>query len=274
MYELYFDNWTDFVNRADNGSSELQPSERLSRENGESYFFGTTCWTETMMLARQGWAEGAKKMQAKLDLFTSEIPAKKMVREYEMSRIGPGVPDLNRARMGHPEPWVMMKEYEVDDFEGSKIVKIAFNGTASGGVTTSELFSKGALIGALVDQLEKVGKRVEVLLMLSSKGQKNELRIKVMLKKAEDHLDIDRLAFGLAHGATLRRLGFSIYEQMPNAKREGWSSVGGYGYCTDWDEEGCVNIRSSDMRYLADEKSRMDWLKKQLADQGIDWTAD
>jgi hypothetical protein len=273
MHELYFDSWTEFIDKADKGVSELNPSERISRSNDTS-FTGTGSWEDAMRLARQGWAEGAKRMQANLDLVVSNIPAKKMVREFEMSRVGPGVFDFNRIRMGHPEPWIVMREYEVDDFEGSKIVKIAFNGTASAGVSTREMFNKGALIGALVDQLERAGKRVEVLLMLSSKGRKTEIRVKVMLKRAQDPLDVDRLAFGLAHASTLRRFGFSVYEQMPNAKNEGWSSMGGYGMCTDWDEEGCINVRSSDLKYANDEQTRMDWLKKQMADQGIDWNTD
>ena len=271
--KIVFKSWSEFVTQAVSGKCSLSNSQRTSRDTGNARFFGTETFEEAIELARVGWPEGAKKVKAKLDILRSAIPAKRMVKEVEMSRVGPGIIDMGRYKQGHPAPWVTWAEREEESVEAvdGKIITIAFNITASGGVSTDTMFRKGATIAALTDLLERSGKRVELILIDTSKGRYDSMTIQSTIKRPEDPLDIDRITFSIGHSATLRRLGFSIYEQQDNAARNGWTSAGNYGNCMDVNIPGAINIHSSDLRYFSEEASQLAWLKRNLADNGVEW---
>jgi hypothetical protein len=103
------------------------------------------------------------------------------------------------------------------------VVKIVANLAASGAVTPQSLFIRGAAIVAAIDILEALGRRVEAWVAhgsARSKGSDSQSHeTHVLVKRADQPLDVDRLAFAVAHPACLRRLCFSIMEQhghLPN----------------------------------------------------------
>ena len=267
-----YNSWTEFVDAAERLPSELAESERDSRSEG-SKFSGTSSFEECVRMARQGWPEGAKKVKAKLDLLNAAIPAKQVIKEVQMSRVGPGIIDMGRYKQGHPAPWVTWQDTQVESNESPNggIITIAFNITASGGVDKDTMFRKGATIAALTDLLERSGKHVELILLVTSKGYRDRLVVQACIKRAEDPLDIDRITFAVANASTLRRLGFSIYECQRNAHANGWHAASGYGYCVDETIEGAINIHSTDLRYFGDEAQQIAWLKKNLSEQGVEW---
>jgi hypothetical protein len=152
--------------------------------------------------------------------------------------------NIGRYVSGHPKPYMQKQqiEDETGDNKSGKIINIAFNMSASGEISGQEMFNKGATIAALIELLERAGKRVELKGRMSSTGHdkaKPNFRYQVMIKEAGEPIDVDRIAFALAHPGCLRRLGFSIMEQASEKIQRAigigeWGS--GYGMPTEWQE--------------------------------------
>lgn len=276
--EFKFNSWLDFVDQATNGHTDMTDQERASRRTEDRSWTHTKNFDEAAKLAREGWVEGANKLSASFK--TLDIHSKEVVRELKMSMVGPGTLDMNRYLMGHPESWVTWPEVEIESDRG--VVTILYNGTASAGVSAETMFRKGAIVCALIDLLEQAGRRVELILTLcterllfrSAKTGNPYINTEILVKAAQDPLDMDRVAFAVAHPSCLRRLGFSLWEQVDRELRQriGISDMGGYGRCKDINKEGAINVPSSDL--LERGEDYRGWLKKSLADYGIEWSGE
>lgn len=280
MHKIWeFDSWGAFVDQAEHGETDMPMVDRSSRKGNVDAWSDNwhgASWTEALKLARIGWPDGARKVKAKLDLLHAHLPSRVIRNEMQMQMVGPGTLDMHRYQIGHPEPWVTWQPKEVEtDIEG-QIVPILFNITSSAGVSTIAMFDKGATICALVDLLERTGKRVELILAMQTKVWDNSATVKVMVKKSNEPLDLDRVAYALAHASCFRRLGFSLWEQASAELRRliGIHQYGGYGRCSDIRQENSINILSSDLYSAYREADQFQWLKKQLATQGVDLQAD
>jgi len=277
-----FDSWTDFVDKAENGKSHLVGYNRYSRHDGRreyrtaGYWNGTKTFDEAVNLARRGWPEGAARLNAKLEVLTAHLPVHRKRKEFQMSVVGPGVLDMQRYLSGHPEPWIAYREVDELDVAGSgDIVPIVFNLSASCGVGTEEMFKKGSVICTLIDLLERVGKRVELMLVFGSQASYagNRIVIKVMVKRAQDPMDLDRITFALANSACFRRLGFSLLEQ---ASPELCQKVGvpnnGYGHPLHHTHTpDMLNIDPADLTNdFYNESKATQWLKDQLEKYGVE----
>lgn len=203
-----FDSFDAFVEQAISSKDKWAASR-----TGSEDFTGTKTFDDAVTLARNGWPDGTKKilaLRASMDgAVRSLVNARASTYSYDMS--GEFV-DVGRFLSGEPECFGI----EVQDFGNisAPIVKIVANIGASGCVSTDALFMRGASIVAAIDILESLGRRVEVWMAKGSKHySKKQHEIYVMLKQANQPLNIDRVAFAIAHPATLRRFCFSVMEQ-------------------------------------------------------------
>ncbi len=272
--EFNFATWTAFVDAAENGETDMAAEDRSSRSKKHRDWYMTNSMRAAVKLAREGWAEGAAKIKESLDVLYSAVPSKRFSQEISMAVTGPGTLDVGRYFEGHPEAWMVWQEKE--DERGSArgpVVTIAFNVSASSGVSGAEMIQKGGTIAALVDLLERSGRRVELVLTCgTNRGTGHAVRVTVMVKEANDILDIDRIAFALGHPSSLRRLGFSVWEQAPANVRKACAITleGGYGRCEDWDIPDALMIRSSDSS-SRNEAGRLAFLRQTLEAQGVKW---
>ncbi len=260
-----FADWFSFVKQAEMGKSILPDNQRDSRNTDRSDWYGAS-WEEALYLAKVGWQDGAKKIQLKMDLINTHIPAKRLVNELHMEQAGPGTIDMDRLRMGHPEPWIVWKPEE-KQVDGDKIVRIVFNASASAMVDTDAIFDKGALVVTLIDLLERSGKRVELVWAESSGYSDYGITTIVQLKNASDILDIDKLAYALCHPSALRRLQFSIMEQAPKQYLQKCGVPGGYGTPRTYKED-VLTIPSNAMPNSP--MLQLKWLRESLLVQGIE----
>lgn len=279
MFE--FETWGAFVDAAENGPTDMPMDRRASRESDGQGSYGHSwhgaSWVEALKLARIGWPEGANKVKAKLELMQAHLPSRSIRNEMKMQMVGPGTLDMQRYQQGHPEPWVTWQPQEYETDSEGQIVTVLFNISASSGVSVSAMFDKGAVICALVDLLERVGKRVELILADGGKSWDTTVGLKVIVKKANEPLDLDRIAFALAHASCLRRLGFSIWEQAPADTRRaiGIDKDRGYGAPANVTQDGAINILASSLYDESySEAKQFQWLKTQLATQGVDLKAE
>lgn len=180
-----------------------------SHAEGNKRFSGTNTYGEAVELATNGWADGTKKLnalRAELTAFVEKaVAAKSKSISYDVT--GDWL-DVGRYLNGEPE---VFGSYEAEGEQtAAKITKIVANVSAIGSVETQSIFSAGAAIYAAVDLLESLGHRVELWLGSGSTLHTGKrLQVLVKLKDASQPIDSDRLAFFVAHNASLRRIFFS-----------------------------------------------------------------
>ena len=227
-----FDSLGEFVDYVDTAPSPWKWPQVKKREKRE--FSGNVTYAETLELVRQGWPEGREKLAHDLHnmqgLATSALVP---VQAYDVSGY---LPDVPRAVSGMPD--CMFTEGE-DLRAHCPVVKIVVNISAPCSVDPESLSLKGAAVLSYIDKLEQQGHRCEVAAYLcgngckktNGKSEKLDTRVsfEVVLKRPNDPLDIDRMAFCLVHPAFMRILGLAWYETLPY--EEDFSN--GYGFPAD-----------------------------------------
>lgn len=223
-----YDDWLTHVAKPTPYGFAGSPS---SKNLGNESWAGTKTFAEAMDLARKGWPEGLAKVKAMAEQIWRVVgqEVKKLEFNYEVA--GDDV-DVGRFLTGEPEN--MMEYIEEPSVGRGKIVHIYVNTVASCGISQETMYNRGAAVLALVDALEKLGFSccVQTIDAISERwsGDKNILRYNVTLREAGEALDMDRLAFALAHASWLRRLIFSAMEQeSPELRRMFGIGMGAYG---------------------------------------------
>ena len=267
-----FDNWYDFVEMAETGETTMGLAERSANLGKDNWSGGS--FEKALRLARTGWAEGTELLADAIKAFEAIIPAKRLTTVTVMDITGPGVLDFGRWATGHPEAWMVQQETETTDLGAGKVIRIVYNITASSKVTTDQMMRKGATVVGLIDLLERSGRRVELDLVTGSQSHNSDghsIQTSVRVKDAGASLDIERIAYAIAHPSSLRRLGFAIMELIPlEARRScGISPGNGYGMPKDWTVEDAIYIPASDSRRFGTSAEQMIWIKEQLKAQGV-----
>jgi hypothetical protein len=151
-------------------------------------------------------------------------------------------------------------------------------GGASGKIAAACFWRRGAAIVALCDVLENSGVRCEVVLGFeNSPLKRNENDISkhgITIKRAEDALDLDLMAFALCHPATLRRLSFAVREGLPRDWRRKFGfgiGVTGYGRTETYKPDNAdadndiVVGRLLNESVWSNDGQMVEWIKKQVA---------
>lgn len=185
--------------------------EHSGHDVGRSDFYGTDTFEQAVALARTGWPEGAAKAAALrasiAGTINDLIAAKAAAYAYDVS--GQWV-DVGLHLSGEPECFGV--ETQDSSVLNQPVVKLVFNAAASAAVGSDSLIARGVAAVAAIDILEATGRRVEVWLVkggLRKRGTATNT-IRVLLKRADQPVDVDRVSFALACPACLRRLLFSI----------------------------------------------------------------
>jgi hypothetical protein len=200
-----------------------------ARQTHRSDWFGTDSWEHMTRLATEGWPEGCQQMAEivqKIDLATAGAV---MVPQPVWDVTGDFV-DVEAFIKGEPENMVRWEELETQ----KRVARIAFNISVSGAVSTEAIRWKGATVLALIDRLEAQGIRVELDLANPVKNWEKPISTHCLwynVKKADQPLHLDRLAFHLVNPSALRRLGFSAESAQPAeiVNRMGFYTGGCYG---------------------------------------------
>lgn len=162
--------------------------------------------------ARHGWPEGRAKM---VDAMAKARPSVSLPPAFTMDVAG-AYPDPAAAAAGAPDCMVSFDPVEV---RHKPIVRIAVNVWASGAYEPNEFTNYGAAVLSYIDAIESSGFRVELTMLCHCKMSrtKDTYSGRVMIKRAEEPLDIDRVAFCLTHPSMLRRLWFGHMQVAPGA---------------------------------------------------------
>lgn len=204
-----FETVNEFVRYAECATSNF--SDPPSRDTGRDEFFRTSRFEEAVCLASSGWKDGADRiagLRSGFEAFLSAaVDAKARSYGYDVS--GHYV-DVGRYLSGEPECFGVEAEY--GDQIGTRVVGIRLNACVSGSVSAEDITRRGLTVLLAVDLLESCGIRCEVLVSQSTEYCGTVQEANVPVKHARDPVDIDRLAFTIAHPSYFRRFGFAYCE--------------------------------------------------------------
>jgi len=222
-------------------------------------------------MARVGWPEGEQRVQRLSEAVSSKVQesltGSAWVRRVEGEEI-----DVAAYAHGQPDCWFQRVS---DDARRTVTIRACIG--VSSGISTEQLFHRGAAIVALVEALEMSGCGVHVVACKASGfGSDDKVRrvsAEIVLKEASQPIDRDRLAFVLCHNSSYRRLGFTLMENAPISVR---SKLGAYGTPMSFPvatDDGAT-IYLDKMLYgdnqWASVESAVAWVRQELIGQGIE----
>lgn len=230
---------------------------------------GGHSWEQCLRMAREGWPEGLKLVEAITAKF-EHITASKLMRPQVAYDVAGDCVDVGRYVTGEPENMMIWEEAEIEN--AGKIVRIEANLSASSGISAAQMAIRGAAVCALVDALEQCGKSVELTLCFATKGGRRRMEFYVPVKQAGEPLEMDRLAFMMAHAGMFRRIGFACLENAPEQWRQaiGVEVSGDYGIPASCKGAGTkADIVAPHMLLNGDAAACVQWVFQTLKEQGI-----
>ena len=227
-YNVSWDECMADMHREPNeGWDGLASTKREGREAKE--FYGTRTFGDAVQTAISGWDEGRDAIGSGVEFAKAkQATFKRPDWEYGVAGQRACVPSYCA---GVPNHMVWMDD--TSNRNAMPIVKIYADIGATASTNASAMIRKGSAIVALIDQIEQSGQRVELIACqrTDTKGyEHDEQRIFITVKRADEVLDLDRIAFALAHPSMLRRVCFRIMEFTFN------EYVSCYGRVKDFDD--------------------------------------
>lgn len=191
---------------------------RASRDTGEKaeHYSGTATFEEAVDLARVGWPEGVLRLDQIADHYhqLSKWTIDKS-RHLDVAGTYPIVPIFLGG-----DPACMVNDGELN--RGVKpLLHIVVNRGYSWMTPAERIFNFGAALMVCIDQIETYGVRVELTVGTANIGdlfgpvqERPVWATMTTVKRPQEHLEKNRLAFALAHPAYGRRLKYSLLEQV------------------------------------------------------------
>jgi hypothetical protein len=264
VHRRLFESFADFLSYCERPDAGTGCSRKLDTRNPP--WCGTKDWDGAMLLAREGWREGMEKVQnllAKIESVTGSMA----LRPEPVWDVCGGAVDVGRFCSGEPENMIEFQDVEIP--AAGKVVSLIVNGCVSGGHSTDLIIKKGTVALALVDALENAGRRVEVTVCFNH----GKWEAVIPLKASSEHVEMDRLAFMLAHPSTLRRLIFHCMEQEPDASVRQAIGVTSQGYGMPGKTAMHADILIPENLYSSssgsDDKA-LAWVMDELKRQGVE----
>jgi hypothetical protein len=221
-----------------------------------------------------GWKEGLDEVNRIKSQIVGKLKGLMPVEETVfLDHTYTGMIDMGRYIEGDPECFMELQDSDECRKDGQKIVRIVYNCSASAGVNSDVLYKRGAMCLALVDLLEMTGVRVE-LEVGEGVGDydNNKFEIRFTVKRSDEALDMDRLAFCIANPDFLRRICFRWEETATTQKvREqfGFTRYGGYGIPAELEDKGDIYFCDAMLNRLYTDEDYAKRLMEELRKQGI-----
>lgn len=278
----------DWFDDAETGASSMKTWERSSRlpTKGTDRWAGSD-WPTAMRLAREGWPEIAREVSELADSLRFEIEDEYQfvhVTEIKHAVAGAFV-DVGAYLANEPEA---MLDIQVED-RPRPVIKLLVSNTAAFRVTPEAIKRRGVVIVALIDLLEQMNMRCEVVMHQSveqpvmrafftraynESTRVGQLHYYVRIKRPDSPVQVDGLMFLLSHPASLRRIGFSVMERESSTVREPLDILpfGNYGsVATMYPVEHDIYVPPlsvANPEFNSDEGAKA-WVLDVLADQGL-----
>lgn len=216
-----FDSYGEFVRFGEQGPSKRNSGRQSARkdESDPSWDMGVG-YDGAVKLAESGWREAADTIQSTADKVAEKVGvclAEQFETEFGVTGVSV---DVGRAMSGEPE--CMVQPVLVERPRAVPMVSVVIESGVAAGIDGDLYLQRGAAVLALLEVLRQLGIPAEV--WLSTDNSENSIHL-VPLVKSNQPIDVDELAFVLAHPAAHRRVVFAAREAEPLAKcPEGYGS--------------------------------------------------
>lgn len=182
-----------------------------SREEGGvfgSQWSGTSTFSEAVDLAVNGWADGCKRLMTAMAAAQS---APSFTTALMMDVAG-AYPIAALAAAG--DPCSMVDLQPIED-RVRPIVRLVVQRGGSSAYDPEEFINYGAAVLSYIEGLEAANFRVEIEVAFAAKIPPIDHYLSVIVKRAEEPMELDRLAYVLTHPAFFRRIAFAVKESTP-----------------------------------------------------------
>lgn len=206
-----YEDFDAFARSLDNPRTwpEVRTSEKT---NYRDDWFGTPNYPAAARLLRDGWTKGRAKLDKALATAAAVRPSANH-RALGLDVAG-AYPDVPAYCAGSPAHMVTVSDQERAT---RPIVRFRVSVSASDGIAPDDITRRAAAILGWIDHLEQTGARCEIEANFSSQMRGKIVGFRLLLKRADEPLEIDRAAFVLMHPSFLRRIIFRWCEH--NAPR-------------------------------------------------------
>lgn len=212
------DCFADVLAKVEKSISPWPHETRASRENGRHEWFGTRSFADAVRIAKNGWPEGRAKLLSNLDA-AKFLQTNATIRAESLDVAG-SFPLVPAAVAGDP---LNMFTIGLERAKTRPIFRFIVSMSVSGGVSAEVITNRGAAILSWVDRLENEGARCEVVFTMAAEksygsGRLKKWSLSFVAKRADEPLELDRMAFIIAHPSMLRRICFACYELHEDMK--------------------------------------------------------
>ena len=202
-----FEHVDELVEEVKRASLDSDMDSSTSNSPSEDWDLNTG-YRGALRLAREGWSEGRDAVSALVsrvdEIVAADIPTPALAWDVVGNEV-----DMGAFLAGEPEDMLGMIEQDK-----ARFVRVIVNLSASWSVKADTLRARGVIACAVVDALERLGYRCEVIVGTRAMSGGHAHEVRAMLKRAPEPVDLSRLAFWLAHPAAFRRLMFRLTERI------------------------------------------------------------
>lgn len=192
-----------------------------SLSHGDEQWTGTRGPADNLALMTHGWPEGTRRIVAGVSALTAAQDDTS--QQWAMDAAG-AFPDVGAYLAGEVE---YMHNPDMEQ-AAPPVLRLFVPGMYHSGIDLWQIENFGIALLTLIDSLERDGRQIELVWTSSllptkpaRKGSKKRVSaglppccVQVTLKRAGEHMDLDRLAYAIAHPSMLRRSSFAVMEQF------------------------------------------------------------
>jgi hypothetical protein len=183
--------------------------------------------SDVLSQARSGWLEGAHTISDLLQSLPIYIDPEKFWKEFNPAVTGLFF-DIGLVCSGVPEHWLdpqpafnMGSFVTTDPDEEKPIIKLGFNTTFPAGFSPAAAMERGAIMSILAYLLEQSGRSVSITQYCAIQKNNHNFKGSVVLKYADQPLDMDVLAFWLVCPNSFKQCWMRVLESLPHSKNLG-----------------------------------------------------
>lgn len=222
-HKVQFTDLPDILRFLDTAPPLWRQRDSVNAPATDKWSLGHT-FADCRRMAEQGWPEGIRQLSVAMATLPNGSLA---THSYDVAGDHPDVP-----RYCAGDPFNMRKRGHSTSRRPTMTLVISSGGSSY--ITAQQTANYGAALCAVIDRLESQGVRLEVIGLWGSVLPFGRFTVSWHLKRCEDALDINAVAFGLAHPGMSRRIMFAVAERMPaHLEKPGYGRPLGTIFATD-----------------------------------------
>ena len=222
-----FNSVASYIDYLDNTpTGKTFSGESLSSQKLDSEFSKTKTLQEAKDLCKYGCHEDfdkIMKLKMSLDKYINKVNSRPKQFNYYVGY----APDVKAYLEGNPLSMLDKESKEQDS------ICIYYNIAVNSGISTNQIFNRGAITLSIIEILESMGFKVELHIVDVSKKYDEIMYTNFNFKKADERVNPLKLFFPLCHPAFLRRLWFRLLEtnsDISSSWRDGYGQTVGENF--------------------------------------------